>query len=249
MQLDAFALTVAGRRSNNEDAVCARPDLGLFVVADGLGGYDGGEIASALAIDTIAELVRRTAGDADVTWPYKLDPARSLVENEVIVATKLAGDRILAQRTGMLEQMGSTVAMLRFAGDRVVIGHCGDSRVYRLRAGRLAQLTIDHSLVSQMIASGMQPDANFPWRHIVTRALGMPNAEPDVQTATVARGDVYLLCSDGLYEPLGEETIAALLGGSRSPSPPPELAARTLVDAAFAAGSRDNISAVVVRIN
>jgi serine/threonine protein phosphatase PrpC len=245
MQLDAFALSIAGRRSNNEDAVCARPELGLFVVADGLGGYDGGEVASALAIETIHDLVRRTAGDADVTWPYKIDPARSIAENEVAVATRLAGDRILAQRSGVLEQMGSTVAVLRFAHGRAVIAHVGDSRVYRLRGGELVQLTSDHSLVSQMIAAGMNPDAAFPWRHVITRALGMPNAEPDIQSEPVRCGDVFLLCSDGLYEPLFVETaapvIAALLDA------PPELACRTLVDAAYAAGSRDNISAVVVR--
>ena len=241
MQLDSFALTIAGRRTNNEDAICARPDLGLFVVADGLGGYDGGEIASAMAVEVICDLIRRTAGDADVTWPYKIDPQRSISENEVIVATRLAGDRITARRVGLLEQMGSTVAVLRFSHDHAVIGHVGDSRVYRLRAGELAQLTVDHSLVSQMIASGMSVDAAFPWRHVITRALGMPAAEPDVQTSPVQNGDVYLLCSDGLYEPLSEQTIAALLDGE------PEDACRQLIDAAYAAGSRDNISAIVVR--
>ncbi|MDQ3338850.1 MAG: protein phosphatase 2C domain-containing protein [Myxococcota bacterium] len=241
MQLESFALTIAGRRTNNEDAICARPDLGLFVVADGLGGYDGGEIASGIAVEVICDLIRRTAGDADVTWPYKIDPERTITENEVIVATRLAGDRITARRVGLLEQMGSTVAVLRFANGHAVIGHVGDSRVYRLRAGQLAQLTIDHSLVSQMIASGMSPDANFPWRHVITRALGMPAAEPDVQTSAVQPGDVYMLCSDGLYEPLSEQTIAALMDG------PPEEACRTLVDAAYAAGSRDNISVIVVR--
>ena len=242
MQLDAYALTIAGRRNNNEDAVCARPDLGLFVVADGLGGYDGGEIASALAVQVITDLVRRTASDNDVTWPYKVDPTRTIAENEVIVATRLAGDRITARRTGLLEQMGSTVAVLRFTTEHAVIGHVGDSRVYRLRAGRLAQLTVDHSLVSQMIEAGMTPDAAFPWRHVITRALGMPAAEADVVRERVEPGDVYLLCSDGLYEPLSEQTIAALLDAT------PELACKTLVDAAYAAGSRDNISAVVVRV-
>jgi serine/threonine protein phosphatase PrpC len=239
---DAFAITIAGRRPNNEDAVRAQLDLGLFAVADGLGGYDGGEVASALAIETIFDLVRRTAGDADVTWPYKLDPRHTLAENELIVATRLAGDRIVAQRTGVLEQMGSTVAVLKLAGDRAVIAHVGDSRVYRLRDGAVSQLTTDHSLVSQMIASGMQPDAAFPWRHVITRALGMKECEPDVQTAAVRRGDTFLLCSDGLYEPLSNETIGALLAAS------PEAACRALVDAAYAGGSRDNISAVVVRV-
>jgi serine/threonine protein phosphatase PrpC len=241
MQCEVFALTVAGRRQNNEDAVCARPDLGLYAVADGLGGYEGGEVASTLALETISELVRRTAGDGDVTWPYKIDPSRSVVENELLVATRLAGDRILAQRTGVLGQMGSTVAVLRIVEGRAVIAHVGDSRVYRLRGGELVQLTTDHSLVSQMIAAGMSPEAGFPWRHVITRALGMPESEADVQTRKLRAGDVYLLCSDGLYEPLSTATIASLLDA------PPELACHTLVDAAYAAGSRDNISAVVVR--
>jgi PPM family protein phosphatase len=129
MQLDAFALSIPGRRSNNEDAVCVRTDLGLFVVADGMGGYEGGEVASAIAVDAICELVRRTAGDADVTWPYKIDPARSIDENEIIVATRLANARIAARREGVLEQMGSTVAVLRVAEGRAVIGHAGDRSV------------------------------------------------------------------------------------------------------------------------
>jgi serine/threonine protein phosphatase PrpC len=242
VQLQTFALTIAGRRSNNEDAICAQPELGLFVVADGLGGYDGGEVASALAIETIHDLVRRTAGDADVTWPYKIDPQRSIVENEVIAATRLAGDRINARRTGVLEHMGSTVAIVRIEDDRVVIGHVGDSRVYRLRGGALVQLTADHSLVGQMLAAGIQPEASFPWRHVITRALGMPCAEPDVTSEPLQPGDVYLLCSDGLYEPLDPPDIAALLDA------PPEHACRALVEAAYAAGSRDNISAIVVRV-
>src|SRR5690242_21184151 len=110
MMIDSYALSIAGRRTNNEDAICAQPGLGLFVVADGMGGYEGGEIASAIAVDAICELVRRTAGDADVTWPYKIDPRRSVAENELVVATRLANDRIAARRIGLLEQMGSTVA-------------------------------------------------------------------------------------------------------------------------------------------
>src|SRR5579864_2421560 len=105
MQLETFALSIPGRRANNEDAVCARPELGLFVVADGMGGYEGGEVASAIAVESICELVRRTAGDADVTWPYKIDPRRTIDENELIVATRLAADRISARRTGPLSEM------------------------------------------------------------------------------------------------------------------------------------------------
>ena len=188
--------------------------------------------------------MRRTAGDADVTWPYKIDPKRSIVENEIMVATRLANERITARRTGELEQMGSTVAVLRVAGERVVIGHVGDSRVYRLRGSTLSQLTIDHSLLAQLIAAGSPPPdiETFPWRHVVTRALGTNTGEPDVQVDRALPGDVYLLCSDGLSEPLKPVEIARLLDA------PAEQACRSLVDAAFDAGSRDNISAIVVRV-
>ena len=242
MMFDSYALSIAGRRTNNEDAVCAHPGLGLFVVADGMGGYEGGEIASALAVDAIHDLVRRTAGDADVTWPYKIDPTRSVTENELMVATRMAADRIAARRQGELRDMGSTVVALRLAGDHAVIAHVGDSRVYRLRHGALAQLTIDHSLSAQLEASGMKPDANFAWRHVITRALGTATSEPDVQCQAIERGDVFLLCSDGLSEVLEPAHIAALLAASA------QVACHALVDAAYAAGSRDNISAVVVRV-
>ena len=242
MLLDTYALSIAGRRANNEDAICARPDLGLFVVADGMGGYEGGEVASAIAVEAIHELVRRTAGDADVTWPYKIDPQRSILENELVVATRLAGDRIAARREGVLRDMGSTVVVLHVADDHAVIAHVGDSRVYRMRDGVVTQMTIDHSLLAQLQASGVVPDENFAWRHVVTRALGTPTAEPEVQRAPLVSGDVYLLCSDGLSEVLDLDAIAVLL------AQPAEAACHALVDAAFDAGSRDNISAVVVRV-
>jgi len=245
MQLDAFAVSIPGRRANNEDAVCMRPELGLFVVADGMGGYEGGEIASAITIETIDELVRRTAGAADVTWPYKIDPHLTITENEVMVATRLANDRICARRSGVLDHMGSTVVVLRLVGDRVVIGHVGDSRIYRLRDGVLAQLTVDHSLVAQLIAAGMPvaEAAEHPYRHVVTRALGAPSAEPEVQLDQAWPRDVFLLCTDGLSEVLPPHTIATLL------AKPAEAACRALVDAAYEAGSRDNISAIVVRVS
>jgi len=243
MQLETYAVSIAGRRTNNEDAIFAAPELGLFVVADGMGGYEGGEIASALTVEAIHELVRRTAGDADVTWPYKIDPRRSVDENELMVATRLAGDRIAAARSGHLEEMGSTVVAMRITREHAVIAHVGDSRVYRLRDGALVQLTVDHSLLAQLIAQGTPPAdvATFPFRHVVTRALGTQSAEPEVQCGRARAGDVYLLCTDGLSEVLDPALIAVML------EQPAEQACRALVDAAFVAGSRDNISAIVVR--
>jgi PPM family protein phosphatase len=244
MQLDCYALTCTGRRASNEDAVCARAELGLFVVADGMGGYEGGEVASRLAVETIEALVRRTAADRDVTWPYPLDPRLGLVENEILAATRHAGEQIAARRQGRLIQMGSTVAVVRLAGDRVVIAHVGDSRVYRRRAGVVEQLTADHSLYAQLLAIGaaLPPADEFSYRHVVTRALGTEHAEPDLRVEPLAAGDVYLLCSDGLSEAVSAAEMAILL------DLPAEAACRQLVARAYAAGSRDNISAVVVRV-
>lgn len=246
MQLDAFAMSITGRRAHNEDAVCARPDLGLFIVADGMGGYDGGEVASQVAVTAIEELVARTAGDADVTWPYRADPRIDPVASELAVATRLADARIGVAKVGPLAQMGSTVVAIRLDAARglAAIGHVGDSRAYRLRGGCLDRLTIDHSLWEELVAGGASPverDA-FPYRHVITRALGTPRAEPSLRVEAVATGDVFLLCSDGLSEVLADEEIVAALAR------PAAIACRALVDAAYAAGSKDNISAVVVRV-
>ncbi len=137
--------------------------------------------------------------------------------------------------------MGSTVVALRIAGDRAVVAHVGDSRLYRLRGGALVQLTTDHSLAAELAASGMPVDASFQWRHVVTRALGTKVGEPDIQCMALCAGDVFLLCTDGLSEVLAPDAIARFL------AQPAERACRALVEAAFAAGSRDNISAIVVR--
>jgi serine/threonine protein phosphatase PrpC len=231
MLLDTHALTITGRRSHNEDAVCARSDLGLFVVADGMGGYEGGEVASRVAVDTIEDVVAGARGHVETGY-------------EVAAATQLANARICERRHGVLGQMGSTVAMLRLDGQNAVIGHVGDSRVYRLRDGALEQLTIDHSLYAQMVAAGVDVPArdDFPYRHVVTRALGTPSGEPDVRVERAHTGDVFLLCSDGLSEVLAPARVATLLGL------PAKAACQALVDEAFAAGSRDNISAIVVRV-
>jgi serine/threonine protein phosphatase PrpC len=244
MKLDSSALTITGRRASNQDAICARPELGLFVVADGMGGYEGGEIASSLAVEAIAELVGRTASGCDVFWPPGVDLTLGPLENEVAIATHLANQRIVAQRRGERAQMGSTVAVLRLHPRcGAVLGHVGDSRIYRLRDGQLARLTTDHSLVEQLLASGHDPGADFPYTHVVTRALGTPSSAPDIARRPLAAGDVYLVCSDGLSGVLDDAHIAALLAIA-----PADVACRTLVDAATAAGSKDNISAIVVRV-
>ena len=247
MKLDASALTVTGRRPSNEDAICSRPELGLFVVADGMGGYEGGEVASKLAVETIEELVRRTASGCDVFWPPgSVDLAIGPIEYEVAIATRLANERIVARRRGVLAQMGSTVAVLRLhASTGAVLGHVGDSRIYRLRAGGggVEQLTVDHSLYAQMVAEGHDPGPDFAYGHVVTRALGTPSGEPEVVKKEIRVGDVYLVCSDGLSGVLEPAQIGTLLAVGSA-----KAACEALVEAALVAGTRDNVSVIVVRI-
>jgi serine/threonine protein phosphatase PrpC len=240
MKLSSYCHTISGRRPNNQDACVADADLGLYVVADGMGGYAGGEVASAIAISTITRFVARNLGDDDLTWPYGIDRSLSLDENMVAVGSRLANDEIVARRVGELAQMGSTLAALVARGESAVISHVGDSRVYLLRAGRLEQLTRDHSLAEQMREWGEEPAASFG--HIVTRALGAGGC-PEVRTEELVSGDRYLLCTDGLSGVVDGDELAALLGRGD-----PARCCRDLVDEAWGRGSTDNITAVVVDV-
>ncbi|MCU0671215.1 MAG: protein phosphatase 2C domain-containing protein [Myxococcota bacterium] len=246
LPLTVGACTHVGRRANNEDALLAAPELGLFVVADGMGGYEGGEIASRLVVDSLAEFFRRNAEDSDCTWPCGLNPDVSLDQNMLRVGLQLADLEVRLRRQGELRHMGATAVALVVRGSRVVLAHVGDSRIYRLRAGVLEQLTRDHSLVAMMEeleGRTIPKERAAQFAHVVTRAIGQSgNSAPDLCELRVERGDTFLLCSDGLSDPLPPETIAHLLATS------PPVAAESLVTAAYEAGGSDNISALVLRV-
>lgn len=246
MDLTSHAVSHVGRRSNNEDAFCVAPELGLFAVADGMGGYHGGEVASALAVERLRDFVARAQRDPEGTWPCKEDRRRPLLENVVRAAVLCAHRAIAERREGALAQMGATVVVLLFDGARLAVGHVGDSRLYRLRGGALSRLTRDHSVYEELLAAGLAPGAraDFPYRNQITRALGIDAAHlAETSSPEVQRGDTYLLCSDGLSEPLPEARLGALLGG-----PSVQQACERLVRAAYEAGGSDNITAVVVRV-
>ncbi|MCB9630820.1 MAG: serine/threonine-protein phosphatase [Sandaracinus sp.] len=240
------ASTHVGRRTNNEDALLAKPELGLFAVVDGMGGYEGGEVASRLVVEALESFFVRNAEDRECTWPCGLDPELSLEANELRVGLQLADLEVRLRKHDELRHMGATAVAIVLRGSQVVVAHVGDSRVYRLRDGLLTQLTRDHSLLAMMEATEGRPipkERAAQFGHIVTRAIGQSgNATPDVAQERARAGDVYLLCSDGLSDPLAPEAIAALLGF------PPEVAAPRLVRAAFDAGGSDNITAVVVGV-
>lgn len=244
--IEFAARSLTGRRSNNEDAWCADDATGLYAVADGMGGYEGGEVASSTAITAMRGFYARITGDDNATWPFGIDPKYALDENALAVAVRVADAEVTAKKQGRLGSMGSTVAAVAIHGERAVVGHVGDSRVYRLRKGELTQLTRDHSLYEEMRASGMNvpPREQFPHANVITRALGMRSAAgADVRGHALRPGDVFLLCTDGLTETLSAERIRALLVAHDAVH-----ACEALVQEAFDRGARDNITAVVIRV-
>ena len=230
--VEQAGLTDVGRqREANEDNFLCGP---LFAVADGMGGAQAGEVASRMAVDVLG------AGDRDGGTP----------EERLTRMISLANRQIydLAKRDESRRGMGTTATAAIVEGRDVSLGHVGDSRAYRLRDGKLEQLTHDHSLVAELVRSGQlsaKAAENHPQRSIITRALG-PEAEVEVDAHShVGRdGDVYLLCSDGLTGMISEADIASILKAS----PTLDQAAATLVRAANQSGGKDNITVVLFRV-
>jgi protein phosphatase len=241
------------RRTSNEDSFCSRPDIGLYVVADGMGGHVAGEVASRVAVEAIQQFIQETTGaDKNRTWPFPFEPALSLAANRLKAAFRLANRRIASTIADSqdLRGMATTASALLAASDGVCVAHVGDSRVYVLRNGSLEQLTHDHSWVEEQVRAGtLTPVAarQHPWRNVVTRALsGGEDPEVDVKEISPAAGERYLLCSDGLFSVIGDERIAAILADRGTPL---EEVSRRLVAAANAAGGPDNITALVLEVN
>lgn len=246
----AAARTDPGRtRSSNEDAFVADEALGFFAVADGMGGHNAGEVASRLALETIAGFVRSSKTDSSITWPYGFVTSLAFEANQLKSATQLANQevRFHAQRHPECSGMGSTVVALLVQGARAWYASVGDSRLYRWRGGTLTQLSQDDSWASTMLRAGADPRmvSQHEMRHMLTRALGTSQAL-DVAVAAVdlQPGDVLLLCSDGLHGPVGDDQLGAVL---QSAGADLEACTAALVEAANAAGGPDNVTAVLVR--
>lgn len=241
------------RRTSNEDCFSTRPDVGLFVVADGMGGHVAGEIASRIAVEAVEAFIVETAGaDKNRTWPFPFDPSISLEANRLRAAFRLANRRIAGAIADShdLRGMATTASALLAGSGSACVAHVGDSRVYVLRADNLAQITHDHSWVEEQVRAGtLSPSAarQHPWRNVVTRALsGGEDPEVDVTELKPAPGDRYLLCSDGLFSVVTDGQIAAILGDRAAPL---EEVCRRLIQAANAGGGPDNITALVLQVD
>ncbi len=241
------------RRSSNEDCYCTRPDLGLYVVADGMGGHVAGEVASRVAVDAIQTFIQETAGaDKHRTWPFPFEPALSLEANRLKAAFRLANRRIASTIADShdLRGMATTASALLAGPDGACVAHVGDSRVYVLRNGTLEQITDDHSWVEEQVRAGtLSPTAarQHPWRNVVTRALaGGEDPEVDVTQVQPSGLQRYLLCSDGLFAVVADERIASILG-DRALSL--DQVCQRLIDVANGAGGPDNITALVLEVD
>jgi protein phosphatase len=253
VKLSAAASTHPGlRRDGNEDAYCLRPDLGLYVVADGMGGHSAGEVASRIATEVIEEAVVSTLGvDASSTWPmpYRLD--LSLDGNRLNMAVVLANRRVGTAIAGndAYRGMATTAAALLVKGDAAVVAHVGDSRAYRLRGGVLEQLTSDHSWVGEQVRAGVMTAADarrHPWRNVVTRAItGGDDPEVDVAAITLEAGDRVLLCSDGLSSVASHEDMEKALAQPETP----EATCAALIALANEGGGPDNITVIVLNVD
>ena len=240
MKIRGFALSDVGRvRRENQDSAGFFPDRRLFVVADGMGGHAGGKQASELAVRTIDERFRPEAAAVE-------ESHRSLVQ-----AIREANGRIVGCAAGeaALRGMGTTLVALLLGEDaRGFVVHVGDSRAYRLRDDSLDVLTADHSVVGDLLRNhdiSEDEARSHPYRHVLTRALGAAEQiEPEVTPIEARPGDVFVLCSDGVSGMVSPDELKAILVEHRDD---PAALCRRLIEAANAAGGKDNATAIAVR--
>ncbi len=238
------------KRNHNEDNFAVIDEDKLYIVADGMGGHASGEVASQMAIETVSEFFRSTSADLDATWPYKMDHSKGYEENRLITGIKLANLRIhqTAQANAKLRGMGTTLVSVLVVNEGVIVGHVGDSRVYRMRSGVLQQLTEDHSLLNDYIKMRRLSDdeiANFPHKNVIVRALGMKEQiKVDTLIDRPQPGDIYVLCSDGLSGPVTDDEIrdiTASAGDIKS-------VCDNLIARANENGGPDNITVVAAKV-
>ena len=241
------------RRSSNEDSYSARPEIGLFLVADGMGGHAAGEVASRVVVESVAAFIEETAGaDSNRTWPFPFEPALSFEANRLKAAFRLANRKLALAIAGSadLRGMATTASAILHGARHSAVAHIGDSRVYVLRGGNLTQITDDHSWVEEQVRAGtLTPAAarQHPWRNVVTRALsGGDDPEIDVVEIQPAPGERYLLCSDGLFGVVADDLLAEILGDTAASLD--DICGR-LIEAANAAGGPDNITAMVLQVD
>jgi protein phosphatase len=237
-------------RKINEDCWLADRELGLFVVADGMGGHNAGEVASQLAVEAIRGFLSRTMESEDFTWPYGIDPALSFDANRLSTAVKLANRRVfkLGESRDDYTGMGCTVVVVFIHEGRTIYASVGDSRIYAFSNDRLEQLTVDDSWIAEFLARepnmSREALANHPLRHVLTNVIGARETlELKVLERPVRENERLLLCSDGLHGAIGVDALERILAADS----PVETMGEELLNAVLAGPAEDNITAVVIR--
>ncbi len=244
--------TDTGRvREHNEDTIASDVDVGLLVLADGMGGYNAGEVASGIAVKTITNLVREGLAREDLGT---IDRSTGLARPSIVLRDAITrANKIIyqtARSQAECEGMGTTVVAALFYDNRISIAHVGDSRLYRQRNGQISQVTMDHSLLQELVDRGFyspeeaQRAAN---KNYVTRALGVePQVEVEVQEHPVDKGDIFILCSDGLSDMVEDEDIRLTISTFGANL---DTVAKQLIQLANENGGRDNVSVVLAQAN
>ncbi len=237
-------------REHNEDAIGSDSDIGLMVLADGMGGYNAGEVASGIAVQTITELA--TEG-ADREYRNEVDPSTGLMRQSIVLRDAVArANKIIfqtAQSQTHCEGMGTTLVCAMFYDNKVSLAHVGDSRAYRLRSNKFEQLTLDHSLLQELVDRGFYSEEEAQRstnRNYVTRALGVePTVEVEVHEFDVLPEDVFLLCSDGLPDMVEDEDIHLTISTFNASL---DVVGQQLVNLANEHGGRDNVSVMLAQV-
>ena len=250
-KIDFAEITDTGRvREHNEDAIGSVPEIGLMVLADGMGGYNAGEVASGIAVQIVTELATVGAGREE---RHDIDPHSGLMRQSIVLRDAVyRANKIIyqtAQSQTHCEGMGTTIVACMYYDDKVSVAHVGDSRAYRLRGDKLEQITLDHSLLQELVDRGFYSEEEAQRstnRNYVTRALGVePTVEVEVHEHDVLPEDVYLLCSDGLPDMVEDDDIHLTISTFNASL---EVVGQQLVDLANDHGGRDNISVMLAQI-
>lgn len=233
----------------NQDYHGSWPDLGLFVVADGMGGHNAGEVASHLAVETIRAFIAESATASDITWPFGLEVKNSIETNRLTTAVRLANRKIYNEgsKSADLSGMGTTVVAVLVVGDRITLASVGDSRIYRLRQGALEQLTKDDTWLASVLGEQQAEDADpqHPLRHVLTSVVGTrDDVKPGSREEQLVAGDRFVLCTDGVHGRLDSTALTDLLAAAASAAD----GASTLVNEAITRGTSDNATALVIDV-
>ncbi|MPY91095.1 MAG: SpoIIE family protein phosphatase [Luteitalea sp.] len=249
--LEAHGVTHQGLvRPTNEDGLVHDADLGLFVVADGMGGHSAGEVASRLALESVHTFIRRTKDDEEFTWPFGVDLRLSFDANRVRTALRLANRRAfqVSESGAEFAGMGTTLVTVLITGSRLTYAAVGDSRLYSVRDRALSRLTEDDSWIATLRAR--EPDLDeeqlkrHPLRHVITKAIGMlADTDVEIHERTLIAGEVLLLCTDGLHDMVSDREIQEVLAERASL----QASADRLLAQALERGGRDNVTALLVR--